>query len=114
MLCLMLAAACAELRQLEFQQPAGPLTERMNAWIGRDARQLAAHFGPPANTTNLPNRGRVLQYPAEQKLSEPIASYDSQSRTWVVWPRPASCPVDFTISPKGVIESWRAEGADCR
>ncbi|HYG55217.1 MAG TPA: hypothetical protein VD965_07955 [Burkholderiales bacterium] len=111
----LLLAGCSQLDQLrDIGKPSGPLNERMDAWLGKSVKQLTAVYGPPANTTELPGRARILQYPAEQQTSEARATYDRQSGTWVVWPRPGSCPTLFTVSAAGVVERWSVEGSDCR
>lgn len=117
-------AACASTEERR-----NAFNASMDGWVGKSVDDLVLAKGPPKGTYQLSTGQKVLEYQVQEKSSGGGTSFGAGagiasgggSSGMIFMPsimfspgnKSVGCKVQFTASPKGVVESWKAEGENC-
>lgn len=79
----------------------------MQAWVGRDADELATAWGAPSGSYTLKDGGKILSYEHYTIVSTGASLYpNTESR---------SCRIDIAVDAQNRIQkaSWRGRADQC-
>ena len=99
----------------------------LNTWVGSPVDNLVMSWGPPQNSYDFSNGGKVIEYTALRSVMMGGYSYTSPQRIYYSGtstryvrrqtPRyniALSCQTRFTINSAGIITKWSWQGNDCK
>lgn len=125
------AFAGCETQQIKEQH--AKFEEKNNQFIGKTYDDLIRGKGVPTGEATLSDGSRVVEYLSSETMISgggsypvPVSTYvPNQSGTGGVWiygekernvpvsSRTSWCKLDFILSAKSIIQSWKAEGNHC-
>ena len=121
----------------------GKFVSKMDRFVGQGESAVIGSYGAPAQSYTLTDGSRVISYTrggtmvlpgittytpvtsntsgnlvVNQGIRQSTGIYSSQTTTMLPQQAPAmniqmSCTVHFTITSKGIVSAWRAEGSNC-
>ncbi len=96
-------SSCATTRSYE---------DRLLGWKGKPAQSLISKWGPPTNTINLADGGKVLRYKVREKgnkqFEKQLASVGEKASPFY------DCRTDLLVDSTDIIVGWKFDGPNCR
>jgi hypothetical protein len=85
----------------------------MNTWLGGDINTFIQRWGPPSQTTDLPNGTRMYTF---MRTGSTVANayYNPYLNMTTATATTYWCQVSVTANNSGRIISWQANGNACR
>jgi hypothetical protein len=130
-------AVCAVLAIAGCASPGSRYQARLDGYVGKPEADLLQDMGAPQRTQSLADGARVLEYSRERVVPygghlRTIPDGDTKAAPRVDYPsgtynpaglmpaQPASrdvggaCALSFKVDAAGTVQSWAAQGEDCR
>jgi hypothetical protein len=130
-LCLAAALLVSGCDTLSVKERQKLFTDENDAYIGKTYDELVKGKGVPTGTATLSDGSKVVEYYNAQveitgggTYAFPAATYvqNTHGGTWVYMQPVQSmpvrswnkiCKIDFIVSPKNTVESWKYDGKGC-
>ena len=131
-ICLFAALALSGCGSLSIKEREKIFTDENNAYIGKTHDELIKGKGVPTGTATLSDGSKVVEYNTVQveisgggSFHFPATAYirnANGSNTWVyvehehalpvrAWNK--VCKIDFMVTAKDIVESWKYDGKGC-
>lgn len=107
---LLIAAGCATAAKYD---------ARLDEWVGHDADELIAAWGPPTSSRSTPSGDAMLTWSTARTFTSPVPpkAIRNVSATEVAASRIRSrtfgCTTTFTIDASGRVSDWQWRGNRC-
>lgn len=132
-LCAIIVFACSGCGTQRIKELQAKYEGRNNQFIGKTYDELIRGLGVPSGEATLTDGSRIVEYSGSETVISgggsypvPVSSYvpnpNGVGGFWVYGEKERSLPVssstyycklDFTISPKNLVQSWKAKGNRC-
>lgn len=106
-LVLLSLAACAYPTTANYEK-------LLNSWIGDRADNLISSWGPPQNTSNLSDGGRVLAYINSSSSVSYNSTLSEVTGIHTFKNNEQFCKTLFTVNSNGIITRATGQGNACR
>mgnify|MGYP000638537042 CR=1 FL=1 len=100
---LLFISACATTRSYE---------DKLLSWKGQNVQTLIKKWGPPVQTLNLADGGKVLSYRQREEGNKKFGSQMAREgeKANVLY----DCKTEILVDPTDIIIGWKFDGPNCR